>query len=74
MGQTTRSKEATSEGQYEGESITSSEGHCEGESATSNESQSEGKSSTTTVSRRCQSQIVTVDRCEANIILTRLCV
>jgi hypothetical protein len=55
-GQTTRSKEATSEGQYEGESVTSSEGHCERESATSNESQSEGESNTTTVSRRCQSQ------------------
>jgi len=56
MGQTTRSKEATSEGQYEGESITSSEGHWEGEYITSNESQSEGESSTTLVTRRCQSQ------------------
>jgi hypothetical protein len=52
----TRSKEATSEGQYEGESTTSSEGHHEGKSAMTNEGQCEGESTTTIVSRRCQSQ------------------
>ena len=58
MGQITitRSKEATSEGQYEGESTTSSEGHHEGKSAMTNEGQCEGESTTTIVSRRCQSQ------------------